>query len=239
MFNFMKPGNFTDLFYERLFDTIIAGIIVFLVSLLILPVWEHQKNRDLMIKYLSANQKYLDNILELLNQKEIGTQEYKMSRKEAVVTLANLSDNFQKMLSDPKDQQKNLENVHQFVTTSHLFTAYSASLSQYAQKNKTFNEIDFVAWKNKINQELNRTLSILKGGKLLEQNVHQSEIKPEDLVNEMLEKRKEEIAENEFYDTRDTKKISRLTEVKNISELLELIYNEAREQRKIAEKTVN
>ena len=239
MFNFMKPGNFMDLFYERLFDTIIAGIIVFLVSLLILPVWEHQKNRDLMIKYLSANQKYLDNILELLNQKEIGTQEYKMSRKEAVVTLANLSDNFQKMLSDPKDQQKNLENVHQFVTTSHLFTAYSASLSQYAQKNKMFNEIDFVAWKNKINQELNRTLSILKGEKLVEENIVHSEIKPEDLVNEMLEKRKEEIAENEFYDTRDTKKISRLTEVKNISELLELIYNEAREQRKIAEKTIN
>ena len=49
-------------------------------------------------------------------------------------------------------------------------------------------------------------------------------------------KRKEEIAENEFYDTRDPKRISHLTELKNIRELLELIYIQAREQRKISEK---
>ena len=239
MFNFMKPGDFTDLLRERIFDTIIAGIIVLSVSFLVLPVWEHQKNRDLMIQYLGANMKYIDAIINMLNQNKIEIQEYKIRRKNAVVSLANLSDNFQRMLSDPKGQQKNLEKVHQFVTTSHLFTAYAASLSQYTQKNKEYKEIDLTAWKNKIDGEMHTTLAILKKEEhSKEKNLYQN-LTPEDLVNEMLEKRKEEIDENEFFDIRDPKRISHLTEIKNIRELLELIYNEAKEQRKIAEKIVD
>lgn len=238
MFHFMKPGPFEGLFLERLKDTIIAGIIVFLVSKLILPVWEHQKNKDLMIKYLEANQKYFDLIMDLLHQKEVATQTYKMIRKDAVVSLANLSDNFQRMLSDPKDQQKNLEFVHQFVTTAHLFTAYAASLSQYAHEFKFYAEIDFPSWQKKIDDELQRTLMILKNQET--DNIFSDKsIIPEDLVNEMLKKRKKEIAEKELYDYRDPQKVSYLTEIKNIKELLELINNEAREQGKIARKILD
>ena len=181
----------------------------------------------------------LNNIIEILQQKNIPIQDYKISRKHAVVSLANLSDNFQKMLSDPKGQQKNLENVHQFVTTSHLFTAYSASLSQYTQKNTVYREIDFENWKNKINAELSRTIAILQRQEIKKDDFAESKLTPEDLVNELLEKRKEEITENEFYDRRDPKNISHLTELKNIRELLELIYNQARDQRKIAEKVTD
>jgi uncharacterized membrane protein YccC len=106
IFDFMKPGNFNDIFLERLFDTLIAAVIVFLVSYLVLPVWEHQKNKTLILKYIKANDKYFNRIIDILNQKNIEIQDYKMSRKEAIISLANLSDNFQKMLSDPKDQQK-------------------------------------------------------------------------------------------------------------------------------------
>ena len=58
---------------------------------------------------------------------------------------------------------------------------------------------------------------------------------PDDMVTEMLEKRKEEIAQKEIYDYRDPKKISYLTEIKTLKELLELIYNEAKKQRKIVQ----
>ena len=63
----------------------------------------------------------------------------------------------------------------------------------------------------------------------------------EDLSREQeeIEKKKKEIKEEEFLDRRDPKVISHLTELKNIKELLELIYNEAREQRKIAKKIIN
>lgn len=238
IFDFMKPGNFNDIFLERLFDTLIAAVIVFLVSYLVLPVWEHQKNKTLILKYIKANDKYFNRIIDILNQKNIEIQDYKMSRKEAIISLANLSDNFQKMLSDPKDQQKNLENIHLFVTTAHLFTAYAASLSQYALKGENYSEIDLSGWKNKINNELIIAESILENEKPEEKNTLSLEISTADQVDELLEKRKKEIREEEFLDRRDPKVISHLTELKNIKELLELIYNEAREQRKIAKKLI-
>ena len=238
IFDFMKPGNFNDIFLERLFDTLIAAVIVFLVSYLVLPVWEHQKNKTLILKYIKANDKYFNRIIDILNQKNIEIQDYKMSRKEAIISLANLSDNFQKMLSDPKDQQKNLENIHLFVTTAHLFTAYVASLSQYALKGENYSEIDLSGWKNKINHELIIAKSILENEKPEEKNTLSLEISTADQVDELLEKRKKEIREEEFLDRRDPKVISHLTELKNIKELLELIYNEAREQRKIAKKLI-
>ena len=238
IFDFMKPGNFNDIFLERLFDTLIAAVIVFLVSYLVLPVWEHQKNKTLILKYIKANDKYFNRIIDILNQKNIEIQDYKMSRKEAIISLANLSDNFQKMLSDPKDQQKNLENIHLFVTTAHLFTAYVASLSQYALKGENYSEIDLSGWKNKINNELIIAKSILENEKPEEKNTLSLEISTSDQVDELLEKRKKEIREEEFLDRRDPKVISHLTELKNIKELLELIYNEAREQRKIAKKLI-
>lgn len=238
IFDFMKPGNFNDIFLERLFDTLIAAVIVFLVSYLVLPVWEHQKNKTLILKYIKANDKYFNRIIDILNQKNIEIQDYKMSRKEAIISLANLSDNFQKMLSDPKDQQKNLENIHLFVTTAHLFTAYVASLSQYALKGENYSEIDLFGWKNKINNELIIAKSILENEKPEEKNTLSLEISTADQVDELLEKRKKEIREEEFLDRRDPKVISHLTELKNIKELLELIYNEAREQRKIAKKLI-
>lgn len=238
IFDFMKPGNFNDIFLERLFDTLIAAVIVFLVSYLVLPVWEHQKNKTLILKYIKANDKYFNRIIDILNQKNIEIQDYKMSRKEAIISLANLSDNFHKMLSDPKDQQKNLENIHLFVTTAHLFTAYVASLSQYALKGENYSEIDLSGWKNKINNELIIAKSILENEKPEEKNTLSSEISTADQVDELLEKRKKEIREEEFLDRRDPKVISHLTELKNIKELLELIYNEAREQRKIAKKLI-
>ena len=238
IFDFMKPGNFNDIFLERLFDTLIAAVIVFLVSYLVLPVWEHQKNKTLILKYIKANDKYFNRIIDILNQKNIEIQDYKMSRKEAIISLANLSDNFQKMLSHHKDQQKNLENIHLFVTTAHLFTAYVASLSQYALKGENYSEIDLSGWKNKINNELIIAKSILENEKPEEKNTLSLEISTSDQVDELLEKRKKEIREEEFLDRRDPKVISHLTELKNIKELLELIYNEAREQRKIAKKLI-
>ncbi len=233
-FNFLNPGNFNVIFYERLKDTIIAGIIVFLVSYFVLPIWEHTKNKDLMLNFVDKNTDYFNTILMNFQQEKTAVHDYKIKRKNAIVSLANLSDNFQKMLSDPKNKQKNLENIHQFVTTSHLFTAYSASLSVYAQQEKKYPEIDFTNWQQKIDAELSQTKNLLKNKIDIDENSASSQINPDDLVNEMLQKRKKEIAENEFFDHRDPKKISHLTELKNIQELLELIYGVTIDQRKIA-----
>jgi len=67
---------------------------------------------------------------------------FKLARKNAFVALANLGDNFEKMLSEPAYKSGKTAYYHQFVSTSHTLTSYIASLSYYAQRagNKYQNE---------------------------------------------------------------------------------------------------
>ncbi len=235
-FNFLNPGNINQIFKDRILDTAIAGTIAFLVAYFVLPVWEHTQNADLMKKTVKANIRYFQAAIDRIEKKEITDEFFRMKRKNAVISLANLSDNFQRMLSDPKNQRRRMETVHQFVTTSHLITAYTASLAQYAVSGVSFPEIDFENWEKKISAELQLTESLLNEEKIDEDLGKDSRLKPEDLVDDLLLKRKQEIEENEFFDIRDPNRITRLTELKNIREILELIYETSREQRKIMEK---
>lgn len=234
-FNFLKPGNINVIFKDRLFDTLVGGIVVFIVSYFILPVWEHTQNLDLMKKATQDNILYFNSVMLYFNidKNPENIQEYKIKRKAAMVSLANLSDNFQRMLTDPKNQQKKLEKVHQFVTTTHLFTAYTASLAQYftGKTIKKYPEIPTEEWMQKITSELQNSLDILN--KSLNTNYRENQIIPDADLELLLDNRKAEITKNEFVDRRDHTKISHLAELKNITELLELMSDVAREQRKV------
>ncbi|WP_028122742.1 FUSC family protein [Epilithonimonas tenax] len=234
-FNFLRPGNVNVIFKDRILDTLIGGAVTFLVAYFILPVWEHTQNLDLMKKSSKSNLDYFRAIMDHFLKKHMQDQDFRMHRKNAIIDLANLSDNFQRMISDPKNQQRKLETVHQFVTTTHLITAYTASLSQYAKSGHDFPEIDFQNWKIKISAELLRTSSLLFQKDLDEQTRIESHIKPEDHVSDLLEKRKAELENQAISDDRIFT-VSHLTEIKNIKELLELIYDVAKDQRKIIEE---
>lgn len=234
-FNFLNPGNVNLIFKDRLLDTIIGGVITFLVAYFVLPVWEHTQNLDLMKKSSKSNLDYFCLVMDHFLKKDLNDEDFRLKRKSAIINLANLSDNFQRMISDPKNQQRKLETVHQFVTTTHLITAYTASLSQYAKSGHEFPEIDFQNWKIKISAELLRTSSLLCQQDLDEQIRSESHIKPEDQVFDLLEKRKAEL-ENQVISDERKFGISHLTEIKNIKELLELIYDVAKDQRKIIEE---
>lgn len=234
-FNFLKPGNINVIFKDRIFDTLVGGFVVFMVSYFILPVWEHTQNLDLMKSATQDNINYFKAVMQKFEKEKNAQsiQEYKIKRKAAIVSLANLSDNFQRMLSDPKNQQKKLEQVHQFVTTSHLFTAYTASLSQYFNgKNiKKYPEINTINWEEKISSELQNSLNILNNNAL--ESPSKSLAIPSGEIESLLNKRKDELKKTEIFDRRDPTKISHLTELINITDLLELMFDVAQEQRKV------
>ncbi len=234
-FNFLNPGNIDIIFKDRILDTAIAGAIAFSVSYLVLPVWEHTQTADLMKASAKNNSKYFSAVTGKFLGEKFSVEYYKIRRKEAIVSLANLSDSFQRMISDPKNQQRKMEVLHQFVTTSHLITAYTASLSQYSKTKENYPEIDAESWIRKISAELHQTESLLNARKINPEKKQESDLKPEDMVSELLIKRKKELDEQEFYDRRDKNRITRLTELKNIREIFILIYNTAKEQRKVVE----
>lgn len=239
-FNFLSPGNVNIIFRDRIVDTMIAAVITSLVAYVVLPVWEHTQNLDLMKKSAESNLIYFQSVISKFLEEKYDIEDYKVKRKNAIISLANLSDNFQRMISEPKNQQKKLEVVHQFVATSHLITAYTASLSQYVKDDEKYPEIDAEGWSRKIEAEMQKVSHLLNGDKITESLNMESRIEPEDSpLDDLILKRKTEIAENETYDLRDPDKISHLTELKNIHDILELIYDVAKEQRKVIEKYQN
>lgn len=239
-FNFLSPGNVNVIFKDRIVDTIIAAIITSLVAYIVLPVWEHTQNLDLMKKSAEANLSYFQSVISKFLEEKYDLEDYKVKRKNAIISLANLSDNFQRMISDPKNQQKKLEVVHQFVATSHLITAYTASLSQYVKDDEKYPEIDAESWSRKIEAEMQKVSILLHGDTITEELKKESRIEPEDSsLEDLILKRKTELTENEAYDLRDPNKISHLTELKNIHDVLELIFDVAKEQRKVIEKYRN
>lgn len=232
-FNFLNPNRVDIIFKDRLLDTFIAGIIGFSVSYFVFPIWEHNQSLVLMKKSVKANLSYFEEVMDNFFQICSHNEDFRMKRKDSIINLANLSDNFQRMLSDPKHKQTKLELLHQFVNTSHLVTAYITSLAQYIHKEKIFEEIDWISWKKKISLELSQTLILLEGE--VEKDYIKEKIEPNDQIEKLLNHRKK-IVDEAFPDDREIKSITKLTELKNLIEILELLYDVVYEQKKVARK---
>lgn len=213
-FNFMNSGNINVLFKDRLIDTFIAGIIVFLVSYSVLPVWEHTISINLMKRSLVANQNYFEIVMDKLMSNQQTTEEYKLKRKDAIISLANLSDSFQRMLSDPKNQQKKMQYMHQYVNTTHLITAYIASLSQ---------------------NEWNPNIIKCEGIQRLRQNIVQDFRALKALLYG--EKIEEEIRNDDFSDSKIPNEEQHLIP-ENIRDVMLLLKEVVAEQRKLVERNI-
>jgi uncharacterized membrane protein YccC len=127
-FYFLNPLAFKTLIVERLVDTVIGGAIAAAVSRFVFPVWGHDEIQASMVKMLKANRNYFSSAWSAVKQNNVETPPYEAARKEAVVALTNLSQNFQHMLSEPQ-QAKESAAIHQFVIANHMLTSHIAALS--------------------------------------------------------------------------------------------------------------
>lgn len=131
---FMDPRSTQDLLVDRIIDTAIGSAIAYIVSIVVLPSWESDKMDELIKKAVETNHIYFNTVSKAFLGKPATVEEYKIARKDAFVALANLSDNFQRMLSDPRSQRADQRLYHQFVSISHMLTSQVAALSAFAQK---------------------------------------------------------------------------------------------------------
>lgn len=130
LYDFLGMGNLS-IARERIYDTLIGSGIALLGSYTLFPNWEHQNLKEAMVKTLSANLAYFDQVTSLYFSKEQNLTNYKVARKEVYVTSANLASLFQRMFSEPKSKQKLMKEMHQFTALNHLLSSYVATLSLY------------------------------------------------------------------------------------------------------------
>jgi uncharacterized membrane protein YccC len=133
LFHLVYPVDFRTILMDRVIDTLIGSGIAFLANILIIPSWEHERIIDFMTSALDANIAYFRDVTGAFTGRPVPVQRYKLSRKNAFVALANLSDALSRMLSEPRSQQKSVPEMHQFVVSNHMLTSHVATLAYYGE----------------------------------------------------------------------------------------------------------
>ena len=232
-FHFLNNSNFSVIVTDRFLDTAIGCVIAFVVALLVFPLWEHEQTNDLIIAFIDAHKKYFNAAASLLAEPEKLETDYTPVRKEAFVALANLSDNFQRILSEKRKDSK-LVYYHQFVSSGYILTGHIAALSSLIIRfGKDMNANDFDALVNNINDKFKRTKSVLNG-ETLKTTVSNRNAPITNKVEKLLQQRQQEIDEG-LYDVQTKARIS-LRDLKIVTDEFEIIDSIAADEVGIAKR---
>jgi uncharacterized membrane protein (TIGR01666 family) len=236
-FNFLNPQHITAVLQDRVTDTVIGSVIAYLISSYILPVWEHSQINQYIKEALNANRRYFDIVAAKFTGKNLDINQLKLLRKDAIIAMANLSDNFQKMLSEPKRQQLNMEEYHQFVATSHMLTSYIASLSTYAQ-GLEYSEfsVEFEMMIRQIDRQLMAATDVIEGKTSNSFEITRESLPQNQRLIELLAKRKKEIKELGIEKADQSPARKMLSDLKTINGLFELISTITIDEIKILQK---
>jgi uncharacterized membrane protein YccC len=222
MFYFLNPVNLEALLLERVIDTAIGSVIAYLVSSFVLPAWEYEQIEQFTRTAIEANREYFITVAQLFTGNPPDVTTYKLARKNAFVALANLSDIFQRMLSEPKNQQPNLKQYHQFVTTSHLLTSHIAALSYYAARYaRKYAQEDFGSMVREIKKRFDVALAVMDNAYTQVPAVP-ARLPIHKKVQQLLAQRRQDInagIESDLQTVRRT-----LSELKTITDQFELIH---------------
>lgn len=132
-FHFLSPTDFKILATDRVIDTAIGSAISFTAALFFLPAWEKDQVYQYIHKLMEANMQYFRIVARAFYDSAPDIIEYKMARKGTYVGLANLSDAFQRLLSEPRKKISQPELIHHLVVSNHMLSSHIATLGTYSQ----------------------------------------------------------------------------------------------------------
>lgn len=236
-YDFISSKVMSEVLTQRIINSGIGCIIGYLASFLILPYWEHQQKNKFTSAMLAANKEYFLAVAVFFTGQPLDEAYFKLQRKNAFIALANLSDNFQRMMSDPQRQRVRLEEYHQFVVTSHMLCSYIASLSFYAQNREDrYVSAEFKAVVAQIKQNfeaVSRTL--LRHGDGSPDNILR-QLPVNQKLMDLLGQRKLELQQEPEKRNHNTSIKKFLTDYKTINGLFGLINGVVCDEKKLVEK---
>jgi uncharacterized membrane protein YccC len=215
-------------------DTAIGSLIAWLVSTFVLPLWEHEQIDPFIVDSVKANRLYFGQVALPFTGQPLDMSKFRAARKDAFVALANMSDHFQRMLSEPKKQQPGLPQYHQFVATSHLLTSHIASLSYYAQRSAPqYASADFVPLVKQVDEQFGQGLDLLENHAAVKVELKTGDHPIRTKLQQLFEQRRQEMK----AEVKPEQSVRRtLSELKSIADQFQLIYSITVEQVKILDK---
>lgn len=133
LFYMLNPNHFRSVISDRILDTFIGSAIAWLANVLLAPAWAYKQFSENLRKTLEANRNYFRDVASAFAGMDVGVTQYKLSRKEAYVALANISDALNQMLAEPKRKQKNATELHQLVVLNYMMASHTATLASISR----------------------------------------------------------------------------------------------------------
>jgi uncharacterized membrane protein (TIGR01666 family) len=239
MFHLLDPKDFRAIMIDRVIDTAIGSVIAIVFGYLIAPVWEHERINEYMSDALKDILNYYKLITSTFTGKTFEKQEAVVMRKNSWVSLANLSDTFNKMLSEPKRKQKNAKELHQFVVANHMLASHIATLSYYADSvQQEYITEDYHPLITATTLALQRSLDMLdeekkKQNKDLIITTDPGQIRLlSQRINQLVTKRQEEVKAGQM----ETSTRKTLSEFKSITDQFYFIYKIAVDVEKVTKQ---
>lgn len=234
MFYYLNPGNLDEVLVDRIIDTVIGSVIAYIVSSFVLPAWEYEHIEEYVHAAIRTNREYFLSVAQMFSGNMVDVTNFKMARKDAFVALANLSDNFQRMLSEPKNQQPNLRHYHQFVSATHLLTSHIAALAYYGDRyGSKYAQEDFTPMAKEVRKRFDLALNIIEN-KNVQLPAGTARLPIHKKVQQLLELRRHDLSKGIESDAQNVRKT--LSELKTITDQFELIYANVTDQVKIIQK---
>jgi uncharacterized membrane protein (TIGR01666 family) len=230
LFHLLSNVSFQTIIIDRVTDTAIGSVIAFLANLILLPAWEQEQVSNYMLEAIKSNKIYFATIAGAFAGNAFTNTQYKVSRKDAFVGLANLSDAFTRMLAEPKSKQKNTAQLHQFVVQNHMLTSHIATLSYYVKPlSQKFASQDF-------SPLIQNTIARLEDAEKIIAGITQEVVAPDESTQNIIQQRLQKLLQarrNELQQgilLSDTQKL--LTEFKPIADQFNFIDNIATDIKK-------
>lgn len=230
-FHLIYPVPLKDVLSDRLIDTAIGSGISLLASLFLIPMWQQTTIRMNMIKMLHFHKDLFHIISESFTvQGKIDSVELKQKRKGALIQLANLTDAFNRMMSEPRQFQKDASLIYQFVIISHNIISHLATLSYFLKVNNFRSD--------KLGPVIQNTISLFDScAHKLEGNKNENLMLTDtsalnNFVQEIMLQREAEI--NKGLLETETKK--KLVSVKSVTDQFNYIYRSVQSLNKVCAK---
>lgn len=113
----------------RVIDTMVGVGLSIFANHFIFPSWEHKQYNQLIVNSLKSNIQYMNEVLKRYDNPVYSVTDYKVARKNAFLSLANLNAGLQRMLQEPKSQQKNYAELNDFIVLQQDFLSTLSAMA--------------------------------------------------------------------------------------------------------------
>ena len=115
----------------RIIDTIVGSVIAWAAATYLWPDWRYLTLSHTAAQTITANGRYLDAILDQLQNGSRDDVDYRLTRRQAHESTAALSSTLSDMSSNPKKYQDRLQDGFTLLKTSYALTGHISALGAY------------------------------------------------------------------------------------------------------------